>query len=143
MAHIDSVLITTSAAEFCKSKWSFRISNTKLLHIDSNKDGFKQVYGDAFTEHPVLKRGQQSTNFKPTVSPMVNCVKPITKDNVLKLIDKIGVSDQVRRLYLEAFIDVGRQHVGRQDFEECSDKTYSLTFLCYKKIYKLGCLFLR
>ena len=53
---------------------------------------------------------------------MVNCVKPAKKDDVLKLIDEIGVSDQVHRFYLEAVIDVGCQHVGRQDLEERSDE---------------------
>ena len=63
-----------SAAEFCKPKRTFRISDAKVLHIDSDKLGFKQVYGGEFTEHPVFKRGKHWANFMPTVSPMVNCV---------------------------------------------------------------------
>ena len=111
-----------SAAEFCKSKRTFRISDAKVLRIDSDKLGFKQVYGGDFTEHPVLKRGKHWSNFMPTVSPMVNCVKQAKKDDVLKLIDEIGVSDQVHRFYMESLINVGRQHVGQQDLEESSDE---------------------
>ena len=84
-----------------------------LIRLDSNRC----MYGGDFTEHPVLKRGKHWANFSPTVSPMVNYVKPAKKDGVLKLIDEIGVSDQVHRFYMEAFIDVGRQHL-----EESSDE---------------------
>ena len=64
-----------SPAELCKSKRTFRISDVKVLRIDSDKLEFKQVYGDDFTEHPVLKRGKHWANFMPIVSTMVNCVK--------------------------------------------------------------------
>ena len=55
-----------------------------LIRSDTNNGG-------DFTEHPVLKSGKHWTNFRP----MVDCVKPVKKDDVLKLIDEIGVSDQV------------------------------------------------
>ena len=74
-----------SAGEFCKSKRTFRIGDAKVLHIDSDKVGFKQVYGGDFTEHPFLKKGKHWANFMPTVSLMVNCVKQAKKDDVLTL----------------------------------------------------------
>ena len=49
-------------------------------------------------------------------------MKQAKKDDVLKLIDEIGVSDQVHRFYMESLINVGRQHVGQQDLEESSDE---------------------
>ena len=55
-----------SAAEFGKSKRTFIISDTKVMRIDSDKVGFKQVYGGDFTKHPVLKRGKHWANFRPT-----------------------------------------------------------------------------
>ena len=93
-----------------------------MLRIYSDKVGFEQVYiiyGGKFTEHPILKRGKHWVNFRPNDSPMVKQAK---KDDVLKLLDEIGVSDQVHRLYLEAFNDVDRQHVGRRDVIESSNE---------------------
>ena len=43
------------------------------------------------------------------------------KDDILKLIYEISVSDQVRRFYREAFIDVGCQYGGQKNLEESSD----------------------
>ena len=61
---------------------------------------------------------------------MVSCVKSAKKNDVLKLIAEIGGSDQVRRLYLETFIDVGLE-------KSCDkvDKVYWLTFRCNKMLY--------
>ena len=53
---------------------------------------------------------------------MVNCVKQAKEDDILKLINDIGVSDQVQRFDMESLINVGHQHVGQQDLEESSDE---------------------
>lgn len=110
----------SAAASYCKSQRSFKISDAKMLRVNSDKVGFKQVYGGDFCDHAILKRGKKWDNFRPAVSPQVNCVKTAKKDDVLKLIGEIGVSDAVREYYEGIFDDVGNDEVGRQDLEDNS-----------------------
>ncbi|XP_041365380.1 uncharacterized protein LOC121380568 [Gigantopelta aegis] len=112
----------TAAAAHCKSQRSFKISDAKVLRINSDQVGFKQVYGGDFCEHVILKKGRKWENFKPAITPMVNCVKPAKKVDVLKLIDEIGAADTVRIFYENIFADVGQRDIGRQDLEESSDE---------------------
>ena len=67
-----------------------------------------------FCEHVILKKGRKWGQFKPAVTPMVNCVKPAKKHDVLKLIDEIGAPDTVRDFYNNAFADVGQHDIGKQ-----------------------------
>ena len=45
------------------------------------KLGFKVAYGGDFCHHAILKKGKKWSQFKPAVSPDVNCVKLAKKMN--------------------------------------------------------------
>ncbi len=59
-----------------------------------------------------MKTGKKWGTFKPALAPMVNRVKEAKKDDVLKLLGKLGVSETVCTFCQDASADAGRD-VGR------------------------------
>ncbi|XP_041366912.1 uncharacterized protein LOC121381642 [Gigantopelta aegis] len=96
-----SLYYSTAAAAHCKSQRSFKISDAKVLRINSDQVGFKQVYGGDFCEHVILKKGRKWENFKPAITPMVNCVKPAKKlmsSNLLMRLVQLTLSGSFMRI---------------------------------------------
>ena len=112
----------TAAGKHCASARSFKISDAKVLEINSDRVGFEPQYSGEFCYHSLLKRGKkQWETFKPALAPKVNCVKEAKKADVLKLLEELGASETVRTFYENALADAG-DDVGRQDLEESSDE---------------------
>ena len=111
-----------AAASQCCSTRSFKISQARVLEINSDKLGFKPVYASDFCIHSILKRGKTWHSFNPPMVPMINCVKQAKKTDVLKLLDELGVNHEVRQYYEGALAKVGGVPVGEQDLEESNDE---------------------
>ncbi|XP_041355618.1 uncharacterized protein LOC121373208 [Gigantopelta aegis] len=94
------------------------ISDARVLQVAGEKIGFKPSYAGDFCLHAVLKRGQKWSQFQPTLAPDINCVKPAKKNDVLKLLDELGVNLAVQNFYENALCGVHDQNGGIQDLED-------------------------
>ena len=83
-----------------------------------DKLGFKAAYGGDFCHHAIRKRGKKWSQFKLAVSPDVNCVKLAKKQDVLKLLDELGVNQTVQKNYPDPLSDANDTYVGIQDIGE-------------------------
>lgn len=105
---------------FIKTTRSFKISEAKTLLVDGDKLGFASTYNGELCYHVLLKRGKSWANFQPEIASRVNRVKKAKKTDILKLLDHIGVSDEVRSFYVTALQDVGTAD-GASGGDETSD----------------------
>ena len=68
-----------------KSQRSFKLSEARMLLLNSDQIGFKTTYTAGYCFHSVLKCGKRWTDFKPTQLPMVLTVKEGKKRDVEKI----------------------------------------------------------
>ena len=92
-------------ADHCKLLRSFKISNAKMLRVNSEKIAFKQAYSCDYCDHVIFKRVRKWEQLKTAITAMVNCVKPAKNDDVPKLLGEIDVNKDVRGFY-EDFMDL-------------------------------------
>lgn len=96
-----------ATAAHTKSTRSFKISEAKVLRVESDSIDMKTSYNGEFCRHSILKRGKRWDQFSPSVLPLTNTVKAAKKKDVLALLDPIGASPAVREFYEAALSDAG------------------------------------
>lgn len=77
-----------------KSKQTFLLSNMHVLEINGNTIGTKPTFYGNVTETSMLKRGKKYLPFSPQPLPSRNTMKKAKKDDVLRLLGVIGITDQ-------------------------------------------------
>ena len=96
----------TQAATFTKTQRSFKISDARVLQVAGDKLGFKAVYGGDFCHYICYsEEGKKWYKFKPVVPPDVNCVKLAKGQDVVKLLDELGVNQTMQKYYQDALSD--------------------------------------
>lgn len=109
------------SARFTKSQRSFKISEARVLQISGDKLGFKSTFAGEFCKHTVLKRGKRWSQFNPPLLPDSNCVKEAKKQDVIKLLDALGVNPEIRNFYENALSNAGSKEI-KQDLEISTDE---------------------
>ncbi|XP_041362796.1 short transient receptor potential channel 7-like [Gigantopelta aegis] len=67
-----------------------------MLQVSKNKFGFKTVYAGEFCQHSFLKKGKKWAQFNPPLLPDINCVKEAKKQDVMKLLEEMGLGAIMR-----------------------------------------------
>ena len=85
-----------------KSQRSFKLSEARMLLLNSDQIGFKTTYAAGYCFHSVLKRGKRWADFKPAHLPMVSTVKEAKKRDVKSPLAVIGAPDHIMDFYNNA-----------------------------------------
>ena len=108
----------SAAALHIKSQRQFKISEAKVLEINGNKLGIQTTYAGEYSCHSLLKRGMSWNTFNPRINPMQNCVSSAKRDDVIKLLESIGVPERVNKFYVEAFANIEDNIISSDDDKE-------------------------
>lgn len=89
----------SEVTKYVKSTRSFKISEAKVLELADGKLGCNSSYSGNFEQHTVLKKGKSWSTFNPIALPLHSCVKSEKRNDVLRLLNEVGASQDVVHQY--------------------------------------------
>ena len=108
----------SATAQHTKVQRSFRISDARVIEINSDAVCLKDTYYGAAVSHSVLKRGKNWNTFRPGPLADQSTVSLAKKADVTKLLSAMGASAVVTAFYENALADNVNNDVVQSDSDD-------------------------